>query len=218
MYEYLYKICAQFTCFYIKRVPYKWLFRHLPTDTTATRQSHVLLWAWRSQFKIYTFWIYSVLFGIFISMIILVFRLQKFLTVLLLKLSYTFLTMSDYNLDLKSEMNKTRKLPLVKDTRASDSSQEEAIDQWARRRKQFKDSKKCSSTGGSSINSTITEGSSEYFSLTIVFFQCVIDSLTGFSAEEINLQFITWVPFLLIIMSKHILFNWTISQYPLLFI
>ncbi|XP_009862933.1 PREDICTED: uncharacterized protein LOC104270308, partial [Apaloderma vittatum] len=61
--------------------------------------------------------------------------------------------------DLKSEMNKTRKIPLMKDTRASDSSQEEAIDQWARRRKQFKDSKKCSSTGGSSINSTITEGS-----------------------------------------------------------
>ncbi|XP_037980167.1 uncharacterized protein LOC119695532 isoform X1 [Motacilla alba alba] len=61
--------------------------------------------------------------------------------------------------DLKSEMNKTRKLPLKKDTRASDSSQEDAIDQWARRRKQFKDSKKCSSTGGSSINSTITEGS-----------------------------------------------------------
>ncbi|XP_058684035.1 uncharacterized protein LOC131573793 isoform X4 [Poecile atricapillus] len=62
-------------------------------------------------------------------------------------------------LDLKSEINKTRKLPLKKDTRASDSSQEDAIDQWARRRKQFKDSKKCSSTGGSSINSTITEGS-----------------------------------------------------------
>ncbi|XP_071437551.1 uncharacterized protein [Pithys albifrons albifrons] len=61
--------------------------------------------------------------------------------------------------DLKSEMNKTRRLPLKKDTRASDSSQEDAIDQWARRRKQFKDSKKCSSTGGSSINSTITEGS-----------------------------------------------------------
>ncbi|XP_010210555.1 PREDICTED: uncharacterized protein LOC104565558 [Tinamus guttatus] len=61
--------------------------------------------------------------------------------------------------DLKSELNKTRKLPLLKDTRASDSSQEEAIDQWARRRKQFKDSKKCSSAGGSSINSTITEGS-----------------------------------------------------------
>ncbi|XP_021143750.1 uncharacterized protein LOC102087994 [Columba livia] len=61
--------------------------------------------------------------------------------------------------DLKSEINKTRKLPSMKDTRASDSSQEDAIDQWARRRKQFKDSKKCSSAGGSSINSTITEGS-----------------------------------------------------------
>ncbi|XP_023799355.1 uncharacterized protein LOC111940737 isoform X2 [Cyanistes caeruleus] len=61
--------------------------------------------------------------------------------------------------DLKSEINETRKLPLKKDTRSSDSSQEDAIDQWARRRKQFKDSKKCSSTGGSSINSTITEGS-----------------------------------------------------------
>lgn len=70
--------------------------------------------------------------------------------------------MSGYNLDLKSEMNKNRKTPVMKDARASDSSQEEAIDQWARRRKQFRDSKKCSSTGGSSITSTITEGSSEY--------------------------------------------------------
>ncbi|XP_048707340.1 uncharacterized protein LOC125637190 isoform X2 [Caretta caretta] len=61
---------------------------------------------------------------------------------------------------LKSEVNKTIKLPgepVLKDTRASDSSQEEALDRWARQRKQFKDSKKCSSTGGSSINSTITE-------------------------------------------------------------
>lgn len=99
-------------------------------------------------------------------------------------------TTSGYNLDLKSEMNKTRKLPLKKDTRASDSSQEDAIDQWARRRKQFKDSKKCSSTGGSSMNSTITEGSSEYISLTLVIFPlCVIDITTGFSAKEIDLQF-----------------------------
>uniref|UniRef100_A0A663F1R2 PDZ and pleckstrin homology domains 1 n=1 Tax=Aquila chrysaetos chrysaetos TaxID=223781 RepID=A0A663F1R2_AQUCH len=74
-------------------------------------------------------------------------------------LTHSSQIMSGYNLDLKSEMNKTRKLPLMKDTRASDSSQEETTDQWARRRKQFKDSKKCSSTGGSSINSTITEGS-----------------------------------------------------------
>lgn len=88
-------------------------------------------------------------------------------------------------------MNKTRKLPLMKDTRASDSSQEEAIDQWARRRKQFKDSKKCSSTGGSSINSTITEGSSEYFSpTTVLFLLHVIDTLVGFSATEIDLWFI----------------------------
>jgi len=100
--------------------------------------------------------------------------------------------MSGYNLDLKSEMNKTRKLPLMKDTRASDSSQEEAIDQWARRRKLFKDSKKCSSTGGSSINSTITEGSSEYINHMIVFFLfCVTDTLTGFSDKETDLQFIT---------------------------
>lgn len=99
--------------------------------------------------------------------------------------------MSAYNLDLKSEMNKNRKLPVLKDTRASDSSQEEAIDQWARRRKQFKDSKKCSSTGGSSINSTITEGSSKYFSLTVVFlFLHVIDAVSGLSAKEIYLPFI----------------------------
>lgn len=88
-------------------------------------------------------------------------------------------------------MNKNRKLPVLKDTRASDSSQEEAIDQWARRRKQFKDSKKCSSTGGSSINSTITEGSSKYISLTVVFFFLyVIETLSGRSAKETNLPFI----------------------------
>lgn len=107
-------------------------------------------------------------------------------------LTHSLQIMSGYNLDLKSEMNKTRKLPLMKDTRASDSSQEETTDQWARRRKQFKDSKKCSSTGGSSINSTITEGSSEYFSLMTIFFLLhVKDILTGFSAKEIDLQFIT---------------------------
>lgn len=104
--------------------------------------------------------------------------------------TYFSQTKSDYNLDLKSEMNKSRKLPLKKDARASDSSQEDAIDQWARRRKQFKDSKKCSSTGGSSINSTITEGSSEYFSITLgIFPVCVIGNMTGFSTKEIDLQF-----------------------------
>lgn len=97
---------------------------------------------------------------------------------------------SGYNVDLKSEMSKTRKLPLKKDTRESDSSQDDAIDQWARRRKQFKDSKKCSSTGGSSINSTITEGSSEYFCIILgIFPLCVIGNMTGFSAEEIDVQF-----------------------------
>lgn len=99
--------------------------------------------------------------------------------------------MSAYNSDLKSEMNKNKKLPVLKDTRASDSSQEEAIDQWARRRKQFKDSKKCSSTGGSSINSTITEGSSKYISLTVVFFFLyVIDAVSGLSAKKIYLPLI----------------------------
>ncbi|XP_059580944.1 uncharacterized protein LOC102562903 isoform X2 [Alligator mississippiensis] len=60
--------------------------------------------------------------------------------------------------DFKLEGNTSIQIPL-RDARTSDSSQEEGIDQWARRRKMFKDSKKCGSTGGSSINSTITEGS-----------------------------------------------------------
>ncbi|KAJ7335728.1 hypothetical protein JRQ81_013669 [Phrynocephalus forsythii] len=47
----------------------------------------------------------------------------------------------------------------TKDARAVDQPQEEAIDRWAIRRKQFKNSKRCSSAGGSSINSTLTEGS-----------------------------------------------------------
>ncbi|XP_036998533.2 uncharacterized protein LOC119047244 [Artibeus jamaicensis] len=66
--------------------------------------------------------------------------------------------MKDWNL----EINSILKLPLElapRGTRASDGSQEEAIDQWARRRQQFKDSKRCSSAGGSSFASNITEGS-----------------------------------------------------------
>ncbi|XP_077203840.1 uncharacterized protein LOC143842474 [Paroedura picta] len=47
----------------------------------------------------------------------------------------------------------------AKDIKACKSSQEEATDRWAKRRKQFQDSRRCSSTGGSSIASTITEGS-----------------------------------------------------------
>ncbi|XP_015859653.1 uncharacterized protein LOC102906326 [Peromyscus maniculatus bairdii] len=43
--------------------------------------------------------------------------------------------------------------------RASDGSQEEAIEQWARRRQQFRDGKRCSSAGGSSVISNFTEGS-----------------------------------------------------------
>uniref|UniRef100_A0A6J0TR76 Pleckstrin homology domain-containing family A member 5 n=1 Tax=Pogona vitticeps TaxID=103695 RepID=A0A6J0TR76_9SAUR len=46
-----------------------------------------------------------------------------------------------------------------KDVKLGDYPQEEAIDRWAIRRKQFKNSKRCSSAGGSSINSTLTEGS-----------------------------------------------------------
>ncbi|KAL8203575.1 UNVERIFIED_CONTAM: hypothetical protein K2H54_057309 [Gekko kuhli] len=58
--------------------------------------------------------------------------------------------------------DKTLVLPnekATKDIKASESSQEEATDRWAKRRKQFKDSRRCSSTGGSSVASTITEGS-----------------------------------------------------------
>ncbi|XP_031824618.1 uncharacterized protein LOC105749259 isoform X1 [Sarcophilus harrisii] len=64
--------------------------------------------------------------------------------------------------DWKLEMNKLIKLPYEvpsRDARTSDSSLEEAIDQWARRRKQYKESKKCSSSGGNSFASNITEGS-----------------------------------------------------------
>ncbi|XP_072453388.1 LOW QUALITY PROTEIN: uncharacterized protein [Notamacropus eugenii] len=64
--------------------------------------------------------------------------------------------------DWKLEMNKFIKLSNElpsRDARASDSSQDEAIDQWAKRRKQFKENKKCSSVGGSSFASNITEGS-----------------------------------------------------------
>ncbi|XP_042307481.1 uncharacterized protein LOC121922304 [Sceloporus undulatus] len=46
-----------------------------------------------------------------------------------------------------------------RDERADECPQEEPVDRWALRRKQFKNSKRCSSAGGSSINSTLTEGS-----------------------------------------------------------
>ncbi|XP_051046626.1 uncharacterized protein LOC127226600 [Phodopus roborovskii] len=60
------------------------------------------------------------------------------------------------------ENNNARKLSQElawRGERASDGSQEEAIDQWARRRQQFKDGKRCSSVGGSSAISNFTEGS-----------------------------------------------------------
>ncbi|KAM8958276.1 uncharacterized protein AAEQ78_006426 [Lycaon pictus] len=66
--------------------------------------------------------------------------------------------LTDWNL----EINNLRKLSqelAPRGTRASDGSQEEAIDQWARRRQQFKDGKRCSSAGESSFASNITEGS-----------------------------------------------------------
>ncbi|XP_032191496.1 uncharacterized protein LOC116586074 [Mustela erminea] len=66
--------------------------------------------------------------------------------------------LADWNL----EINSLRKLSqewAPRGTRVSDGSQEEAIDQWARRRQQFKDGKRCSSAGGSSFTSNITEGS-----------------------------------------------------------
>ncbi|GAB1285305.1 PDZ and pleckstrin homology domains 1 [Apodemus speciosus] len=60
------------------------------------------------------------------------------------------------------EINNPRKLSqesALRGGRASDGSQEEAIDQWARRRQRFKDGKRCSSAGGSSVVSNFTEGS-----------------------------------------------------------
>ncbi|XP_075807537.1 uncharacterized protein LOC142836811 [Microtus pennsylvanicus] len=64
--------------------------------------------------------------------------------------------------DQNLENNNPRKLSqelALRGERASDGSQEEAIDQWARRRQQFKDGKRCSSVGGSSVISSFTEGS-----------------------------------------------------------
>ncbi|KAK1345090.1 hypothetical protein QTO34_013795 [Cnephaeus nilssonii] len=64
----------------------------------------------------------------------------------------------DWNLQINSLLKLPQELP-PRGTRASDGSQEEAIDQWARRRQQFKDGKRSSSAGGSSFASNITEGS-----------------------------------------------------------
>nr|XP_035966111.1 uncharacterized protein LOC118547055 [Halichoerus grypus] len=66
--------------------------------------------------------------------------------------------LTDWNLEINSLRKLSQELA-PRGTRASDGSQEEAIDQWARRRQQFKDGKRCSSAGGSSFASNITEGS-----------------------------------------------------------
>ncbi|KAM8960259.1 uncharacterized protein RCH25_035970 [Pelodytes ibericus] len=65
--------------------------------------------------------------------------------------------------DPRSEMvSKHLKLPMdliLKETRTCESPQEEASDRWAKKRKQFKETKTCNSAGGSSIASNITEES-----------------------------------------------------------
>ncbi|XP_059549949.1 uncharacterized protein LOC132233378 [Myotis daubentonii] len=66
--------------------------------------------------------------------------------------------LKDWNLQINSLLKLPQELP-PRGTRASDGSQKEAIDQWARRRQQFKDGKSSSSAGRSSFASTITEGS-----------------------------------------------------------
>ncbi|XP_073089342.1 NAD-capped RNA hydrolase NUDT12 isoform X3 [Manis javanica] len=66
--------------------------------------------------------------------------------------------LKDWNLEINS-LHKLSEELAPRGTRVSDGSQEEATDQWARRRQQFKDGKRCSSAGGSSFASSITEGS-----------------------------------------------------------
>uniref|UniRef100_H3B6H9 PDZ and pleckstrin homology domains 1 n=1 Tax=Latimeria chalumnae TaxID=7897 RepID=H3B6H9_LATCH len=65
-------------------------------------------------------------------------------------------------MDTKTDAKSHLKFPsdlVLKDVKANDSTQEEASDRLARRRRQFKESKQYSSTGGSSITSNITEES-----------------------------------------------------------
>ncbi|XP_007526877.2 uncharacterized protein PDZPH1 [Erinaceus europaeus] len=66
--------------------------------------------------------------------------------------------LKDWNLDINSLRKLSQELA-PRGTRASDGSQEEAIEQWARRRQQFRDGKRCNSAGGSSFASNVTEGS-----------------------------------------------------------
>ncbi|KAK2495462.1 hypothetical protein MC885_014616, partial [Smutsia gigantea] len=62
-----------------------------------------------------------------------------------------------WNLEINS-LHKLSEELAPRGTRVSDGSQEEAIDQRARRRQQFKDGKRRSSAGGRSLASSITEG------------------------------------------------------------
>nr|XP_014342402.1 PREDICTED: uncharacterized protein LOC106703014 [Latimeria chalumnae] len=73
-------------------------------------------------------------------------------------LSYTDNALMDTKTDAKSHLKFPSDL-VLKDVKANDSTQEEASDRLARRRRQFKESKQYSSTGGSSITSNITEES-----------------------------------------------------------
>ncbi|KAM9330942.1 uncharacterized protein PAF06_019272 [Gastrophryne carolinensis] len=65
--------------------------------------------------------------------------------------------------DSKSDtFHKHLKLPkdsVLKETRGWESSQEEGSDRWAKKRKQFRETKNCNSAGGSSLTSNITEES-----------------------------------------------------------
>ncbi|XP_068103553.1 uncharacterized protein [Hyperolius riggenbachi] len=65
--------------------------------------------------------------------------------------------------DSKSDtFSKHLKLPkdsILKESRGCESPQEEGSDRWAKKRKQFKETKNCNSAGGSSITSNITEES-----------------------------------------------------------
>ncbi|CAI9170915.1 unnamed protein product [Rangifer tarandus platyrhynchus] len=66
--------------------------------------------------------------------------------------------LKDGNLEISSLRKLSQELA-PKGKRGSDGSQEEGVEQWARRRQQFRDGKRSSSAGGSSFASNITEGS-----------------------------------------------------------
>ncbi|XP_076770789.1 uncharacterized protein LOC117722474 isoform X2 [Arvicanthis niloticus] len=100
-------------------------------------------------------------------------------------------TLKDQNLEINNPRKLSQELPL-RGGRASDGSQEEAIDQWARQRQQFKDGKRCSSAGGSSVISNFTEGSVTSDDAHSVDFGFRVDiEETGFYTE--NFHSTAWV-------------------------